>query len=136
MDVSRALNAVRTAVGLPLPPTNRHVIAAIEYMSARRAASLPVHRIAAAIGVSAGRLAHLFQDELQLPVHEYLIRTRVEATRYLLVTTGKPLGEIASLVGFSDAGHLSRVFARYIGCRPQQYRTAGFPLGPIRFRKF
>src|SRR5215470_5745067 len=76
IEVSRAIKSLPKALGLALPPLSRHVFAALDFIAHHRAASLTVDRIASTVGVSAGRLAHLFHDELQTSVHDYVMRTR------------------------------------------------------------
>jgi AraC-like DNA-binding protein len=76
----------------------------------------------AAIGVSAGHLAHLFPAELCMTVKEVVTKVRIEVAKQLLYDRSDTLEHIAEQVGFSDASHLSRVFLQFAGHRPGNYR--------------
>ena len=62
-----------------------------------------------------------FQGE---PLKEYLMRVRIEIVKHLLIETDQSLGVIAEMVGLCDAGHLCRLFARYVGGTPGKFRRA------------
>ena len=47
---------------------------------------------------------------------------RVEFARRELAVSEAPLGDIAAAAGFCDQSHFSRLFKRYIGLTPAEYR--------------
>ena len=49
-------------------------------------------------------------------------RCRRIAARRLLESTRKPVRDIASELGYRDAGSFSRAFRRWSGCSPRVYR--------------
>ena len=51
-----------------------------------------------------------------------MVRQRVAAARRLLREGSLPVGRIASLLGYSNLGHLSRQFQRETGISPSEYR--------------
>ena len=53
---------------------------------------------------------------------EYLQRKRLELAEELLRTTGKSLSEIASICGFYDSNHLTKLISREYGISPRQLR--------------
>jgi DNA-binding response OmpR family regulator/AraC-like DNA-binding protein len=114
--------AIRHTVVAPPPAFSPYVVKALSYISTHYAEALQVITIAAAIGVSAGHLAHLFPIELRVTVKEYVTKVRIEVAKQLLYEPSYTLDHIAEKVGFSDASHLSRVFLRYAGYRPGMYR--------------
>jgi AraC-like DNA-binding protein/ActR/RegA family two-component response regulator len=114
--------AIRHTVVAQPPAFSPYVIKALSYISTHYAEALQVITIAAAIGVSAGHLAHLFPIELRVTVKEYVTKVRIEVAKQLLYEPRYTLDHIAAKVGFSDASHLSRVFLRYSGYRPGTYR--------------
>jgi AraC-like DNA-binding protein len=74
-------------------------------------------------------LVHLFHKELGLPPHAYQIQLRVAHARRL-VASGTPLAEVASLTGFADQSHLTRLFKRIVGVPPGQYAARAQALAP------
>src|SRR2546429_4618381 len=67
----------------------------------------------------------LFCAETGMTLKTYVTRVRVEAARKLLRETGDKLEAVASLVGFHDASHLSRLFVKYLSGRPGDVRRTG-----------
>ena len=55
-----------------------------------------------------------------LPPHAYQIQLRVARAREL-VAAGVPLAEVATMTGFADQSHLTRLFKRVVGIPPGQY---------------
>jgi transcriptional regulator GlxA family with amidase domain len=88
----------------------------------QHAEALNVYTVAEGIGVAAEHLAHLFPAELCMKVKEFVTKVRIEVAKQLLYDRSYRLEHIAEQVGFSDASHLSRVFRRFAGHRPGNYR--------------
>ena len=81
-----------------------------------------VHDLSQALGTSPDHLSRLFCAETGMTLKTYVNRVRVEAARQLLRETGDKLEAVASLVGFHDASHLSRLFVKYLSSRPGDVR--------------
>jgi transcriptional regulator GlxA family with amidase domain len=47
---------------------------------------------------------------------------RLQRARYLVMTTALPLADIAARVGIANPFHLSRLFRRYFGKSPREFR--------------
>ena len=54
---------------------------------------------------------------------EYARRRRLDYARRQLADPDRPLAQIAADAGFADQSHLTRVFKRFTGLTPGQYRT-------------
>jgi AraC-like DNA-binding protein len=67
--------------------------------------------------------AAVFRRHYGCSVGEYLRRRRVHRARQRLAETDLPLAEIATEAGFADQSHLTRMFKRFVGLTPGQYRT-------------
>lgn len=79
--------------------------------------------VAAAVNVSASRLAHLFKDQTGLTILEWRDEKRMMTAAQLLRGSRTPISAIAEKVGYVDAPYFSRTFKRLIGCTPKQYRS-------------
>lgn len=66
------------------------------------------------------RLLRLFQRQVGLPPHAYLVQIRVEQAKQLLAA-GMPIAQAAFDSGFTDQSHLNRHFKRLVGITPGQY---------------
>lgn len=72
--------------------------------------------------VSESHLSTLFKRETGITITDYINTTRIQQSLILLNTTSLPIGEISSRCGFFDANYFTRVFKKFQGQTPQQYR--------------
>jgi AraC-like DNA-binding protein len=73
-------------------------------------------------GCSEGYFHRLFRKRTGRTPMRYLTEVRMRHARRLLVDTGLPVKEIASLAGFEDPLYFSRVFRKEAGIGPLAYR--------------
>ena len=88
----------------------------------RFAEEVPLEELSALAGMSKCHLVHLFHHEMGLPPHAYQIQLRVARAR-VLIAAGVPLAEVATMTGFADQSHLTRLFKRVVGMPPGQYAS-------------
>lgn len=74
--------------------------------------------LAMVAGVSVTRLKTLFRNSTGVPVHQYVIRRRVEYARALMATTTMPASEIAATAGFAHQCHMASTMRRLLGQTP------------------
>ena len=72
--------------------------------------------------LSESRFSHLFSDVMGTSPKNYLIRIRIEKAKELLADTEHSIGRISELVGLHDQNYFSRIFKRFMGISPTQYR--------------
>jgi len=77
--------------------------------------------LAASVGLSPGRLMHVFTASIGIPLRPYLAWLRVQRAAGAIVA-GAPLADAAATAGFADAAHMSRTFRRMFGVPPSQLR--------------
>jgi len=77
--------------------------------------------LASAVGLSPGRLMHVFTTSVGIPLRPYLAWLRVQRAAIAIVT-GSSLTEASHTAGFSDAAHMSRTFRRMLGVTPSVLR--------------
>ncbi|MBI3831705.1 MAG: helix-turn-helix transcriptional regulator [Planctomycetes bacterium] len=83
--------------------------------------------IAERVGMSADHLGVLFQKDMGMTPVEYRTRMRLLRARELLVSTARPVREIAREVGFPNASHFTRLFRAAFGQSPRDYaRTQAY----------
>lgn len=56
--------------------------------------------------------------------HQWLLLSRLEKSKDLLLRSGLPIAEIARACGFVDQSHLTRVFSATVGMSPAAWRRA------------
>ncbi|UUO06357.1 FCD domain-containing protein [Blastopirellula sp. J2-11] len=73
-------------------------------------------------GCTAGHLARLFRDELDLSFSEYLIELRMQKGAQLLQNTSRAIQDVARRVGYQDPSRFTRHFRRRFGQTPGMFR--------------
>lgn len=86
-------------------------------LRAQMSPTLQVERLAADVGLSPGRLKHLFSEQMGVPMKSYLLWARMRRAG-LMLHSGVPLTEVAHRMGFYDQAHFSRLFKRFVGLTP------------------
>jgi AraC-like DNA-binding protein len=102
----------------------RAVRRAIEYMHANLADSVRLEDIAGTAGLSVFHFSRMFRDTTGMAAHRYLTEARVEKVKLLLLEKEQSLAAIAEETGFSDQSHMSKVFRRFAGTTPKQFRDS------------
>ena len=94
----------------------------INYINDHLAEDLHLTQLAALIPMSPHYFSSLFKQSVGLSPHQYVIRSRVERARKLLLSEQLSIAEIACLVGFANQSHLNRHFKRWFGMTPKAIR--------------
>lgn len=107
-----------------LPPGRQRAEEIAAYMTARLDGDLTTKAVADHFGMSREHLSRLFHQHFGVTYQSYLLHHRLDAARRLLAgtDTGSSLLEVALAVGFQSHAHFSRVFRKYEGVTPTQYR--------------
>lgn len=99
-----------------------HAVAS--HIEAHHAEELPLAALSAIAGMSPYHFLRLFQRELGLTPHQYLIRTRLRRALALLRDTGRTVTDVALSVGYGDLSNFVRTFRKQVGCTPEAFRRA------------
>lgn len=67
-------------------------------------------------------LVHAFTKAYNLSPIKYLMKRKMDESKYLLAETDTSVADIGAIVGFSSASHFSQAFKRIVGCTPNAYR--------------
>lgn len=86
--------------------------------------SLSLGRLARMTGLTPVIVARRFRLHYGCTVGSYVRRLRVEFAARLLAETDTPLSEVALSAGFCDQSHLCRVFRRFVGTSPGDFRRS------------
>ena len=66
--------------------------------------------------------SQLFKKRTGVTYQKYLTGIRMSRAKKLLEETDLKLFEISEMVGYSDVNHFRRVFEKYEGVKPNEYR--------------
>ncbi|MFD0673409.1 response regulator [Cohnella sp. GCM10027633] len=86
---------------------------------------LKIQDIAQEAHFSPAYFGYWFKRETKQNVWDYVTELRIEEAKQLLVATDKKRYEIAYEVGYESPEHFSRMFKRYAGVSPADYRKEG-----------
>ena len=75
-------------------------------------------------GYSPNHFRTVFDSVMGKSPQKYLENLRINHAKYLLVSTSKPLIQIALLCGFSSQAYFTSVFKKTTLTTPNEYRTA------------
>jgi AraC family transcriptional regulator len=89
-----------------------------DYIESNLDQELRIADLAAVVGVGVTRLKALFRNSTGLPVHQYVIRRRVEYARALIATTDMQMSAIAAAAGFAHQSHMATTMRRLLGQTP------------------
>ena len=84
---------------------------------------IQVEEVAASVGLSKSYLSALFRQNLNTTVHDYLLRIRIEQSIRLMADREKSLEQILLACGFHSQSYYTKVFRRFLGVTPGQYRN-------------
>lgn len=82
---------------------------------------ISVAELAASLGLNRCYLSGLFKKRVGISIQEYLLKTRIEASKRHLLH-GATIKEAANLSGFTDVSNYSKLFARISGRSPSSFR--------------
>ena len=81
-----------------------------------------VEDLAGLVHINEQYLMRLFKKETGLPVTEYITKQRIQMASTLLKETDKSVSFISDCVGFQDYSYFTKMFKKYTGLTPKEYR--------------
>lgn len=103
--------------------TMQHVI---DYIAANLEKPLPVEKLADVSGLSRAHFSRVFTANEGMPPAEFVLRKRLQrATKLLTQAADLSVKEVSLMSGFEDPNYFAKVFRRYFGASPTEFRTTG-----------
>jgi AraC family transcriptional regulator len=93
-----------------------------DYIDANLDLDLSLLELSHVAVVSVSHLKVLFRRTFGMPVHQYVIRRRVERARSLLLAGDASISQIALETGFAHQSHMARWMKKLVGVTPQSIR--------------
>jgi AraC family transcriptional regulator len=102
----------------------RRLTRVLGYVRANIASDLSLAELAKIAGVSPSHFKTLFKETVGMPVHQYVIRRRVEYAAELLQAGDCALADVALQAGFANQSHMARCIRRMLHVTPAGLRAA------------
>ena len=93
-----------------------------EYILTHLAQNISNRVLAELVGLSVFHFARAFRQSAGLSPHRFMLESRVERVKHLLVETELSLSQIAIRAGFADQSHCTRRFRELVGITPSRFR--------------
>ena len=94
----------------------------LSYIEDNLSEDLSLNAIASVAGLSVSHCKVLFRKTVGMPVHQYVIRRRVDRAAALLRNGDLPVSQVALETGFSHQSHLAAHMRRVLGVSPRTIR--------------
>ncbi|MEO0818924.1 MAG: AraC family transcriptional regulator [Pseudomonadota bacterium] len=103
--------------------SKRTVEEILYYMDAHLAEPIGLRDLAGLAGLSRARFVKAFKNAAGESPYQALIRRRLEAARFALMTGEKSISEISLACGFSSQQHMTGLFSTRFGIAPAAFRN-------------
>ena len=123
VDMPRTYQSAYAVVPLSAPHHDEKVRQAEELIQARYAGDVRITDIARSLGMTSRTLMRRFRQATGRLPGAYVQAFRISVARDLLETSTDTVQTIGAAVGYSDVAFFRRLFKRYTGMAPVQYRT-------------
>ncbi|NLD26011.1 MAG: helix-turn-helix domain-containing protein [Acholeplasmataceae bacterium] len=98
------------------------ILEVTNYIQHHLSERISTEEMANSLFLSRSRLAVKFKQESGMTLTDFILREKTEEAKRLLRYTDKTAVAISSYLGFSSQSHFSRVFKKYTGKSPNEYR--------------
>ena len=95
---------------------------AVAYIEKNYCNAISLADLAHMTGYSERQFHRLFQSAFSMAPSMYITNLRLQRAQLLLKNSGQPIGEISWSCGYSDQNYFSRIFKKYTGLTPTEYK--------------
>ncbi len=107
------------------PRGAQHVDMAKRYIDENYFNDIKVEQLAELLGLDRKYLRNLFIEHVGMSTKDYLMERRIERAKELLEIGDLPISSVALSVGYHDALGFSKIFKKYVGVSPSEYKENG-----------
>lgn len=120
-DVAKLAEFPRIEHRAPRGLSRRALTRACSYIAENLGERFTLDDLARQAGVSRFHFARLFRVSTGDSPMAYLLKSRIERAKQMLLQDDRPVCEIAAALGFCDQSHLTRTFRRMTGLTPREF---------------
>ena len=97
---------------------------ACEYIEKNFQENINLNKISNYVSLSKNYFCNIFKKETGITIWDYLIRIRMEEAKRMLLETEQKTYEISERVGYDDPSYFGRLFKKYTGFTPMEFRES------------
>ncbi|MBR4627075.1 MAG: AraC family transcriptional regulator [Ruminococcus sp.] len=101
---------------------SKQVVRAIDYIIRHLHSRITLESTASHLKLSSAYLSRLFKKETGCAFGDHVNKLKIEEAAALLLYTEYTDTEISALLGFSSQSYFIKIFSKYIGTTPKQYK--------------
>lgn len=102
--------------------SNPYISKIVNYIEDNFTSEINIDSLTNLVPLSRRNLEMKFKNEMNTSIYQFILDCRIGLFSHLLVTTDRPLFDLALESGFTDYKNISRVFKKFKGCTPVEYR--------------
>lgn len=99
-----------------------NVLKIVKYIEEHCDSELTVESLVSQIPLSRRNIEQKFKRTMGTSIYQYMLECRVNRFAHLLLTTDRTIADVAADAGFSDYDNISRIFKKFKGCSPLEFR--------------
>lgn len=106
------------------------IVKAIDFVKGHVAEKIGINEIAEYLDISVPYLSRLFKAETGENISEYIVKRKIETALIMLKYSNKSIAEISAYLNFSSQSYFTKVFRKYAGFTPKEYKNSNFFISP------
>lgn len=103
-------------------PVKKKINEMCRYIYAHYAEELTVGALASMCHLSESRFSHVFKDLVGMSPAQYILSAKIEMAKEMLRLTDLSVLQVAERVGIPNQNYFSRIFKKYTGVSPSEFR--------------
>lgn len=117
MELSRAVNVMQTM------KEKSHIEKSLMYIENHFSKDISLDEVALHVNMNAAYFSTVFKKYTERSFVNYVTELRINKAKELLKNDTLKIGEISARVGFNDIRYFAKVFKKYMGVTPSDYRN-------------
>lgn len=103
---------------------DKYVRMAVDFIEEKYSDDINVEDILELVPISRRVFEKRFKENTGKSIYQFIINYRIEKFSNMLLTSDRPIEDLAITCGFSDFKNISRCFLKYKGMTPSEFRKA------------
>ncbi len=115
----------RTEMTTQITASQELIFSVIQYCVNNYRERITLDSVSKELSISKYYISRIFSEKINMNFKDYVNGLRIREAQHMLVTTSRPISEIALDIGFSSFRSFNRLFKETVGMTPSDYRNKG-----------